>query len=89
MFRIVCSNKKKLSENYKRVTPSKITTDVKKELSLCLFDMSKNKQFEEFVAVETVKNLEFCLFSIQNVNKHRARSSCLHKKNCELCITRL
>lgn len=60
MFRIVCSNKKKLSENYKRVTPSKITTDVKKELSLCLFDMSKNKQFEEFVAVETVKNLEFC-----------------------------
>lgn len=52
MFRIVCSNKKKLSENYKRVTPSKITTDVKKELSLCLFDMSKNKQFEEFVAVD-------------------------------------
>lgn len=79
MFRIVCSNKKKLSENYKRVTPSKITTDIKKELSLSLFDMSKNKQFEEFVAVETVKNLEFCsAFKIQT-NTEPDRVVCIKR----------
>lgn len=43
MFCIVCLNKKKLLENYKWVILFKIIIDVKKELSFCLFDMSKNK----------------------------------------------